>query len=179
MMAGRADRPAGAPMQETLRCRTVAAGGFRQLNYVRDLPPLLVEERFGPPDDVPVATPAETLLAALGSCLSAHIRANAASGSIVVHRLELNVEADAAASPMWDPLGQPPGPVGFEAIRVAVRMEAAASPEALKALVAHAVLWSPVANTLHGPVHLDVALVAPAATPAAMPVEPTLDRRSA
>jgi hypothetical protein len=30
----------------------------------------------------------------------------------------------------------------------------------LRALVAHAVLWSPVANTLHGPVHLDVAMAA-------------------
>jgi hypothetical protein len=59
---------------------------------------------------------------------------------------------------LWPPLGQEPRPVGFEAIRVEVRMEAAASPEALRALIAHAVLWSPVANTLHGPVHLDVSL---------------------
>lgn len=146
-----------------LRCRTVAAGGFKQLNYVRGLAPLPVEERFGPPDEVPATTPSETLLAALGSCLGTHIHANAAAGGITVHRLELEVEADLAASPLWDPPGREPGPVGFEAIRVAVRMEAAASPEALRALIAHAVLWSPVANTLHGPVHLDVALTGPVA----------------
>ncbi len=35
--------------------------------------------------------------------------------------------------------------------------------EAIRALVAHAVLWSPVANTLHGPVHLDVTAAEPAA----------------
>lgn len=154
------------PVQQTLRCRTVASGGFKQLNYVRGLPALPVEERFGPPDDAPAATPSETLLAALGSCLSAHIHATAASGSVVVHSLELDVEADVASSPLWSPPGGELGPIGFEAIRVAVRMEAAAAPEALRALVARAVLWSPVANTLHGPVHLDVALSGSAAVPA-------------
>ena len=170
--AGRAGVPAvtsaGAapPVRPVpLRCRTVAAGGFGQLNYVRGLPPLPVEERFGAPDGAPATTPCETLLAAFGSCLCAHIQANALAGNIVVHRLELEVEADLAASSLWDPPGPEPGPVGFGAIRVSVRMEAAASPEALRALVAHAVLWSPVANILHGPVHLDVALAAPAAVP--------------
>ena len=149
----------------TLRCRTVASGGFGQLNYVRGLPPLPVEERFGSPADAPATTPSETLLAALGSCLGAHIHANAASGGIAVRGLELSVEAELGASPLWDPPGTEPGPVGFEAIRVAVRMDAAASPEALRALIAHAVLWSPVANTLFGPVHLDVELTVSGAVP--------------
>jgi uncharacterized OsmC-like protein len=152
------EREAVPPARETLRCRTVAAGGFKQLNYVRDLPPLSVEERFGPPADAPVATPSETLLAALGSCLSARIHANAALGNIVVHSLELVLEVDAVTSSMWDPPGHVPSSVGFEAVRVAVNMHADASPDALRALVAHAVLWSPVANTIHDPVHLDVVL---------------------
>ena len=141
-----------------LRCRTVAEGGFKQMNYVRDLPPLLLEERFGPPDAVPAATPQETLLAALGSCLCARIHANAASGSIAVHSLALDVEVDTVVSPMWDSPGARPRAIGFEAIRVAVHIKADASPEALRALVAHAVIWSPIANTLHDPVHLDVVL---------------------
>lgn len=145
------------PKPVTLRCRTVATGGFKQMNYVRALPPMPVEERFGSPDDTPAPTPSEALLAALGSCLSAHIHADAASGSITVHSLELVVEADLAISPMWA-RSRTPGPIGFEAIRVAVHMRADASPDALRALVAHALLWSPVANTLHDPVHLDVAL---------------------
>lgn len=153
------------PRRLTLRCRTVAAGGAKQVNHIRALPPLLVEERFGPPGDAPVASPSETLLAALGSCLSAHILANAASGSVLVHSLELVVEADLAPNPMWL-TGRVPGPVGFEAIRVAVHMQADASPEALRALIAHALLWSPVANTLHDPVHLDVALAEPVPAPA-------------
>ena len=156
-----APRPAPA----TLRCRTVAAGGFKQLNYVRALPPLPVEEHFGPPNEAPAVTPSEMLLAAFGSCLSAHIHANAASGSIAVRSLELDVEAEVARSPMWDARVPDPGAMGFETIRVAVRMDADASPEALRALIAHAVLWSPVANTLHGPVNLDVALVGAALAP--------------
>lgn len=149
-----------------LRCRTVARGEFKQLNYVRGLPPLLVEELFGSSGDMPSASPSEMLLAVLGSCLSAHILANAASASIVVRRLELDVEADMAASPMWDARGQNPSAIGFEVIRVAVHMEADASPEALRMLIANAVLWSPVASTLYGPVHLDVTLDGSAAAPA-------------
>ena len=152
------DLGVGLPVRATLRCRTVASGGFKQMNYVRALAPFLLEERFGPADDAQVATPSETLLAALGSCLSARIYANAAAASIAVHSLELDVEADPAISPMWDPPGHRAHAIGFEAIRVAVHIQADASAEALRTLVEHAVVWSPVANTLHDPVHLDVTL---------------------
>ena len=143
----------------TLRCRTIAESGSRHHNHIRGLPPITVEERFGSLHDAELATPPEALLAALGSCLSARIHANAAVGSIRVTRLELHVEVDVGASPLWEPGSAGPRAVGFEAIRVAVHMDADASPEAIRALVAHAVLWSPVANTLHDPVHLDVAVV--------------------
>lgn len=166
-MTADAPTPSSAgPVPVTLRCRTVAAGGFKQLNHVRGLPPLPIGEAFGPPGDTLTATPSEILLAALGSCLSARIHANAVSGSIAVRSLELDVEADLAPSTMWDARGQSVDAMGFEAIRVAVRMEANAPPEALRALIAHAVLWSPVANTLYGPVHLDVALAGSDAAPA-------------
>ena len=128
------------------------------MNYVRSLPALQIEERFGPVDEVPAATPSETLLAALGSCLSARVHANAASGNILVHGLEIEVEADIMPNSMWGPHGREPGPVGFETIRVAVHIQADATPDVLRALIGHALLWSPVANTLHGPVHLDIAL---------------------
>ncbi len=165
-IGGRA-RPAAPPAaRRTRRGRTVAAGRFTHMNYMRDLPPLPVEAAFGTSDDPPVATPSEALLAALGSCLSAHIHADAASGNIAVHGLELEVEADVAASPMWDPRGQGPGAVGFETIRVSVHIRADAPIETLRALVAHAVLWSPVGNTLHDPVDLDVTVVGPAGVPA-------------
>ena len=128
------------------------------MNYVRDLAPLTIEERFGPPTNYSAATPSETMLAALGSCLSARIHANAASGNIAVHSLELELEVDVMTGSMWDPPGHAPRSVGFEAIRVLVHMRADGSTEALHALIAHAVLWSPVANTIHDPVHLEVML---------------------
>jgi uncharacterized OsmC-like protein len=140
----------------TLRCRTVAGGGWQTLNYVRGLPPILVEERLGLPTDEAAATPSETLLAALGSCLAARIRADAVTGSIAVQSLALDMEVDVERSPLWGTAGA--RLVGFEAIRVAVHLKADAPAEALRALLAHALLWSPVANTLHNAVHLDVAL---------------------
>ena len=39
-----------------------------------------------------------------------------------------------------------------------VHLDADAPHDALSALIRHVTLWSPVANTLHNPVHLDVAL---------------------
>src|SRR3954471_13138848 len=156
MTAATAGTGAANPPQRTLRCRTVAAGGFQHLNYVRKLPPIQVEERLGLASNGTAATPSEMLLAALGSCLAARIHADAMAGNIPILSLEIEIEADVATSPMWVPASLEPGPAGFEAIRVVVDLQADASPEALRALVAHAVLWSPVANTLHDPVHLDV-----------------------
>lgn len=145
-----------AATHRTLRCRTVAGGGLQALNYVRNLPPIPVEERLGLPTDEATVTPSETLLAAVGSCLAARIRADAVTGSIHVRSLTLDMEVDVERSPLWGTAGA--RLVGFEAIRVAVRLDADAPPEALRALIAHALLWSPVANTLHNAVHLDVAL---------------------
>lgn len=144
--------------QQTLHCRTVAAGGFRHMSYVRDLPPIQVEEGLGLPADAAAATPSETLLAALGSCLAARIHADAVTGSIAVRSLELEMEVDVDKSPLWGAAGMDARLLGFEAIRVTVHLEADAPAEALRALIAHAVLWSPVANTIHNPVHLDVTL---------------------
>ena len=149
-----------APARRTLRCRTLAGGGFEQLNHVRRLPPPPVAEQFGFLGNAPAATLSEILLAALSSCLSTHVHADTASGGITGHRLELDVEADIVANPMWEPSGRERGPVGFKAIRVANAL-----PEVLRALVAHAVQWSPVSKTLHDPVHLDVVLAGPATVP--------------
>ena len=99
------------------------------------------------------------LLATLGSCLLERIRANATIGNIEITKLVLEVEAELAMSPLWDKSGQEPNPVGFEAIQVRVHIDADAPDPALQALIEHAMIWSPVANTLHTPIHLDVSLV--------------------
>ena len=54
--------------------------------------------------------------------------------------------------------GEAPAAIGIESIRVTVDMDAETSSEALRTLGARAVLCSPVASTLHDPVHVDVAL---------------------
>jgi uncharacterized OsmC-like protein len=139
----------------------VAEGRSRQVTYVRDLPPLPADEPSAIPGGDPAPQPLELLLSALGSCLAANLRANAIARGIVLSKLELDVEADMAAAPMDGP---GPEPLGFEVVRVTVRIGADDAPrEALAALVARAALWSPVANTLHNGAHLDVALAAPAA----------------
>ena len=152
----------------TLRCRTVAQGRLSQLNYIRDLPPQPVRE--DEPLDAPGRPPAtllaetdapnalEALLAAFGSCLSVGIHANALAQGIPVRSLELELAADLDTSAVWGAGNPAPRTIGFEDIRVLVRLDADAPRAALEALVRHATLWSPVANTLHKPAHLDVTL---------------------
>ena len=125
------------------------------MNHIRDLPPLLVDETSGIPGADGAAQPLEFLLSALGSCLAAGLRANALARGIMLSRLELEVAADIAAAPRD---GARPEPLGLDEVRVTVHLEADAPRDALAALVAHAALWSPVANTLHDGTELNVAL---------------------
>lgn len=147
----------------TMRCRTVAQGRFRHVNHVRNLPPQpVVENESGDlsgEDNAPNAC--EMLLAALGSCLAMGIHANAVARHILVRSLELVLEADVNNTAVWGAGSIEPKPLGFEAVRVSVRMQADASHEVLQALVNHTTLWSPVANTFHNSVHLDVAVDRP------------------
>lgn len=147
----------------TLRCLTVARGGFSQLNYIRDLPPQRViddePESLSGEQTTPNAS--EALLAAFGSCLAIGIHANALAQGIPLQSLELELAADLNSTAVWGAGDLTPKTIGFETIRVDVRIEADAPRASLEALVRHATLWSPVANTLHNPVHLDVTLQAP------------------
>ena len=51
-----------------------------------------------------------------------------------------------------------PNPIGFEAIRGSVSIQADVPRVELVALIKHTLLWSPVGNTLFSPVNLDVTL---------------------
>ncbi len=147
--------PAGP---RTLRCRTVAEGRFRQLNYVRDLPPQAVDEPSELPGTDRAPSPSEALLAALGSSLAMGIHAHAVARDIVVQKLSLDLEGDTHHSGTAGTRGAEPQAIGFDAIRVTVHLEANAPRDVLSAVVVRATLVSAVANTLHNPVHLDVAL---------------------
>jgi organic hydroperoxide reductase OsmC/OhrA len=146
-------------IERTLRCRTVASHATRVSAKIRSLPDMQIEQELGLDGLEPEATPSELLLATLSACLAKRIHANATIGNIAIATLILDVEADLAVSPIWTGPGREPAPVGFEVVRVKVHLNASAPPEALRALLSHAVLWSPVANSMHSPVHLDVTLV--------------------
>lgn len=151
---------AGFGSVRTLRCRTVAQGTLHQLNFIRDLPPQPVVERAT--DDLSSEAQApnasEALLAALGSCLAVGLHANAIARRIPIRRLELEVEADLSTTAVWGTSDVDPKPVGFETVRVSVLMDADASRDQVDSLIKQATLWSPVANTIHDPVHLEVML---------------------
>jgi len=141
---------------KTLKCRTIAEGRFRHLNMIRNLPPHVVDEPPALLGDDTAPNPSEAALAALGSCLAVGIHANAVARGITVRRLEVELEADINITAVWGTGDTSPKPVGFEAVRAKVHLEADAPREDLDALIAHAAVWSPVANTFTKPVALDV-----------------------
>lgn len=142
-----------------LRCRTVATGRLGHRTYIRDLPPLGAEAAdTSALTDEAAPSPSEALLAALGSCLSIGIHANAVARAIPIRHLEIDIEGDLGVVGLRETRDLTPRPLGFETIAVRVRIEADVSNEILDALVEHTVMWSPVANTLHNPVHMDVVV---------------------
>ena len=141
---------------KTLKCKTIAEGRFRHLNMIRDLPPYIVDEPPGLLGDDTAPNPSEASLAALGSCLAVGIHANAVAKGITVQSLEIELEADINITAVWGTGDTSPKPVGFDAVRVKVDLEADAPQEKLDALIAHATKWSPVANTFMKPVAVDV-----------------------
>lgn len=158
-LAALAERGKSDPRQvRTVRCRTVTESRFRQLNFVRSLPRHVIDE---PPQllgDDTAPNPSEALLAALGSCIAVGIHANAVARGLALRRIELELEGDVNITSVWGTGDLGPKPVGFTAVRVRVRLDSDGPRDALEALVAHAVQWSPVTGTVRNPVPVEVAL---------------------
>src|SRR6202451_1762833 len=144
---------------KTLKCKTVAEGRFRHLNFVRTLPPYIVDEPPGLLGDDTAPNPSEASLAALGSCLAVGIHANAVARGITVFRLEIELEGDLNITGVWGTGDLGEKPVGFTDVRAKVFFEADRARARLEALIAHAKVWSPVANTFTRPVKLDVTMI--------------------
>src|SRR5215469_6530050 len=141
----------------TLKCRTVAEKRFRHLNYIRDLPPYIVDEPPALLGDDTAPNPSEASLAALGSCLAVGLHANAVHRGWNIPKLELELEGDLNITGVWGTGDTSEKPVGFTDVRVKVDMECeGVSPEEIGALIAHVKKWSPVANTFTRPVNLEV-----------------------
>jgi uncharacterized OsmC-like protein len=141
----------------TLKVKTVLESKFRHLNYIRNLAPHVIDEPPGLLGDDTAPNPSEAVLAALGSCISVGIHANAINRRIQLAKVELELEGDINITAVWgtgdlsdDKI------VGFSAIRAKVHLEGDAPRAELDALIRHADRWSPVANTLRFVVNLCV-----------------------
>ena len=142
---------------KTLKCKTVAEGRFRHLNYIRNLEPYIVDEPPGLLGDDTAPNPSEASLAALGSCLAVGLHANAVHRGWKVRKLELQLEGDLNITAVWGTGDTSEKPVGFTDVRVNVDMVCDDVPQSeIDALIAHVTKWSPVANTFTRPVNLEV-----------------------
>jgi uncharacterized OsmC-like protein len=143
----------------TLKNHTVLEGKFRHLNYVRDLPAHVIDEPPHLLGDDTAPNPSEASLAALGSCISVGIHANAIARGIQLTKLELHLEGDVNVTSVWGAGDQSDKPLGFTDVRVKVDIDGDVSREELDDLVHHADYWSPVANTFRNPVNTEVSLL--------------------
>lgn len=151
---------------KALKVKTVCEGQFRNLTYVRDLPAHVIDEPPSLLGQDTALNPSEAVLAALGSCLSVGIHANAIIQGITLTKLELELEGDINITGVWGIGELSEKRLGFTDIRVKVDLEGdresvallQADRATLEALVAHSTTWSPVANTLINPVNLTVSL---------------------
>ncbi|MBC8104492.1 MAG: OsmC family protein [Cytophagales bacterium] len=144
----------------TLRATTITEGQFRNLTFVRDLAPVVIDE---PPHLLGQNTapnPSEAVLAALGACLCVGFMANATDKGIALSQIKVELEGDIDVSAVWG-LGDTPDDKkgGFTAIRVKAHLDGEAPREILDEIVQHAIRWSPVAATLRNNVQVS-ALVA-------------------
>jgi uncharacterized OsmC-like protein len=144
---------------KTLKCKTVAEGRFRHLNYIRNLAPYIVDEPPALLGDDTAPNPSEAALAALGSCIAVGLHANAVHRGWTVLKLELALEGDLNITAVWGTGDVSEKPVGFTDVRVKVTMECDGIAKAdVDALISHVMKWSPVANTFTRPVNLAVDL---------------------
>lgn len=141
---------------KTLKCKTVAEGRFRHLNYIRDLEPYIVDEPPGLLGDDTAPNPSEATLAALGSCVAVGVHANCVAEDITVQELSIELEADINITAVWGTGDTSPKPVGFDAVRITVNLDAECSDEKRDEIIARATKWSPVVNTFTKPVAVDV-----------------------
>ncbi len=143
---------------KTLKCKTVAEGRFRHANYIRSLPPYIVDEPPALLGDDTAPNPSEASLAALGSCLAVGLHANAVHRGWTVRKLELHLEGDLNITGVWGTGDMSEKPVGFTDVRIKVDMECdGIAPAEIDALIAHVKKWSPVANTFIRPVNVEVS----------------------
>ncbi|HET6501691.1 MAG TPA: OsmC family protein [Amycolatopsis sp.] len=138
--------------KKVLKTKTVCESGFRNLTYVRDLAPMLVGEPPALLGDDAAPNPSETALAALGSCISVGMLANATHRGVTLTRIEVELEGDIDISAVWGVGDVPEDKVlGFTEIRCKVTLSGDADDATLREIHDNAIKWSPVVNTFRRP----------------------------
>jgi uncharacterized OsmC-like protein len=146
--------------KKTLKAKTICEAGFRNMTYVRNLPPMLVGEPPALLGDDSAPNPSETALAALGSCISVGMLANATHRGVTLTRIEVEMEGDIDVSAVWGVGDIPDGKIpGFTEVRCSVTLAGDTDPDTLKRIHDNAIVWSPVVNTFRRPARVDSTLV--------------------
>ncbi len=144
----------------TLKAKTVTEGQFRNLTFIRDLQPVVIDEPPHLLGENTAPNPSESVLAALGACLAVGYMANASQRNIQLSEISIEIEGDIDVSAVWGLGDTHEGKVaGFTAIRVKAHLAGgSASREELADIVENANIWSPVANTLRNNVQVIATL---------------------
>jgi len=143
----------------TLKAKTVTEGQFRNLTFIRDLAPVVIDEPPHLLGENTAPNPSESVLAALGACLAVGYMANASQRGIALSAITIEIEGDIDVSAVWGLGDTPEGKVaGFTAVRVKAHLVGNASREELADIVEWANKWSPVANTLRNNVAVTATL---------------------
>lgn len=144
---------------KTVRCRTEAEGRkFRHLNHIRSLAPHIVDEPEALLGEDTAPNPTEALLAALGTCVAVGLQANAVARGWQINRIALDLEGDINITSVWGTGDLAHKRVGLSDVRIRVDLDISGADAGEKAdLIAHAIKWSPVFNTIRNPVNISVA----------------------
>jgi uncharacterized OsmC-like protein len=145
--------------KKTLRATTTCEGGFRNRTAIRSLEPVLVSEPCALLGDDAAPNPSEMALAALGSCISVGLLANATARGVTLSRIEVAMEGDIDISAVWGVGDTPAEKVpGFTAVRCRVTLGGDTDEATLQAIKDNAMTWSPVVNTFARPVRMTSTL---------------------
>ncbi|TNC28049.1 OsmC family protein [Amycolatopsis alkalitolerans] len=146
--------------KKVLKATTVCETGFRNMTYVRDLAPMLVGEPPALLGDDAAPNPSETALAALGSCISVGMLANATHRGVTLTKIEVQMEGDIDISAVWGVGDVPDDKVpGFTDVRCTVTLAGDADDATLREIHDNAIKWSPVVNTFRRPAAVESSLV--------------------
>jgi uncharacterized OsmC-like protein len=152
----------------TERLRRTPGVAPRFAASVRWLGGYRTEARVGPEEalagDEPVAlagtntgpSPEDLLLGAVGQCLIVGLAGLAAKRGVAIRSLSVDVDGDVNLPAAY---GIADGHPGFQAIRIAVQLDADANRLELEALVDHALAHAPIPSTVSNPVPVTATLV--------------------